>query len=125
MTKIIRTHTAPQAIGPYSQAVESGNILFVSGQIPLNPETGEIEGSSVSEQTERVILNILAILEAAGYTLKNVVKTTCILSDMKDFQEMNTMYNKYFGDVLPARSTYAVKDLPKGARIEIESVAIK
>ena len=125
MKRIISTSKAPEAIGPYSQAIEANNMLFISGQISLHPETGEIIGETTGEQTEQVLRNLSAVLEAAGYTLENVVKTTCMLDNMDDFQEMNAVYNHYFGDVLPARAAFEVSSLPKRVKIEIDAIAVK
>lgn len=122
--KKVETKMAPAAIGPYSQAVIAGNLVFTSGQIPLNPETGVIEGTNIKEQTERVCKNLEAVLSAAGVTLENAVKTVCFLSDMSDFTEFNEVYSKYFVGK-PARSCVAVKDLPKGALVEVEVIAEK
>ena len=122
MSNKIYTKNAPEAIGPYSQAVVVGNLVFTSGQIPLNPETGEIVGTTVTEQTKRVCENLSAVLEAAGTSLENVVKTVCFLSNMSDFAEFNEEYAKFFTGK-PARSCVAVKDLPKNALLEIEVVA--
>jgi 2-iminobutanoate/2-iminopropanoate deaminase len=121
MMKVIQTNAAPAAIGPYSQAIVSGNMVFTSGQIPLSAD-GQIAGSSITEQTEQVIKNLGAVLEAAGTALTKVVKTTCFLADMNDFAAFNEVYAKYFTGK-PARSTVAVKQLPKGALAEIEAVA--
>ncbi|MBQ5451384.1 MAG: RidA family protein [Bacteroidales bacterium] len=121
----IHTDNAPKAIGPYSQAVKAGNMLFVSGQIPIDPKTGELSSGTIQEQTKLVLTNIGAILKAAGYGYENVVKTTCLLADIKDFQDMNGVYAEFFKQNPPARSAFAVKDLPKGARLEIEVIAIK
>ncbi|MGA9946005.1 MAG: RidA family protein [Candidatus Cybelea sp.] len=119
----IATRHAPQPIGPYSQAVQSGGELYCSGQIPLDPETGEIVPGDAGVQTERVIENLGAILCAAGYHFEDVVKTTVFLVDMNDFPAVNAVYEKYFGASKPARSTVAVVALPRGARVEIECVA--
>ena len=121
----IHTDNAPKAIGSYSQAVKAGNMLFVSGQIPIDPKTGELSSGTIQEQTKLVLTNIGAILKAAGYGYENVVKTTCLLADIKDFQDMNGVYAEFFTQNPPARSAFAVKDLPKGARLEIEVIAIK
>jgi 2-iminobutanoate/2-iminopropanoate deaminase len=123
--EIIHTDNAPKAIGPYSQAVKSGNMLFVSGQIPIDPKTGELSSGSISEQTKLVLTNIGEILKAAGYGYENVVKTTCLLANISDFADMNKVYAEYFKENPPARSAFAVKDLPKGARLEIEVMAAK
>ena len=120
--KKVQTNNAPSAIGPYSQAVVAGNLVFTSGQIPLNPETGVIEGENITQQTHRVCKNLEAVLVAAGSSLKNVVKTTCFLADMADFTAFNEVYAQYFTEK-PARSCVAVKELPKGALVEVEAVA--
>jgi 2-iminobutanoate/2-iminopropanoate deaminase len=120
--KVIQTNAAPAAIGPYSQAVVSGNLVFTSGQIPLSPQDGQVSGSSISEQTEQVIKNLAAVLEAAGSSFAKAVKTTCFLADMNDFAAFNEVYAKYFTGK-PARSTVAVKQLPKNVLVEIEAVA--
>lgn len=124
MAKRVTTNKAPEAIGPYSQAMVVGDLIFTSGQIPLNPETGAIEGENVIEQTHRVCKNLDAVLSAAGGSLKSAVKTVCFLSDMDDFAAFNSVYAQYFTEK-PARSCVAVKDLPKGAMVEIEVVAEK
>jgi len=124
MKKIIFTEKAPKAIGPYSQAVEVNGTLYISGQVPLNPETGKMP-EGIKEQTEQVMKNIGAILEAAGYTFDNVVKSTCLLSDMDNFQVMNEVYGSYYKENPPARAAYGVVKLPLGALIEIETIAIK
>ncbi|MBO7439734.1 MAG: RidA family protein [Bacteroidales bacterium] len=123
MKNIIHTDNAPKAIGPYSQAVMAGGMLFVSGQIPINPQTGELSTADISEQTKLVMDNIGAILKAAGLSYENIVKTTCLLADINDFAAMNKVYAEYFPTNPPARSAFAVKDLPKGARLEIEVIA--
>ena len=125
MKKVIHTDNAPKAIGPYSQAIEAGGMLFVSGQIPINPQTGELSNGTIQEQTKLVMDNIGAILKAAGLAYENIVKTTCLLADISDFAEMNKVYAEYFKENPPARSAFAVKDLPKGARLEIEVMAAK
>ncbi len=122
---IISTDKAPKAIGPYSQAVETGNMLFVSGQIPIDPKTNQLSEGTIKEQTRLVLENIGEILKAAGYDYENVVKTTCLLSDIKDFGDMNEVYAEFFKTNPPARSAFAVKDLPKGAKLEIEAIAAK
>ena len=124
MSNKIKTNNAPAAIGPYSQAVVTGNLVFTSGQIPLNPETGVLEGSGITEQTHRVCKNLEAVLVAAGSSLKSVVKTVCFLADMADFAEFNEVYAQYFTEK-PARSCVAVKALPKGALVEVEVIAEK
>lgn len=125
MKKVIDTLNAPVAIGPYSQAVEANGILFISGQIPIVPETGKIIEGGIKEQTQQVFRNIGAILDEAGYEFKNIVKSTCLINDMADFKAMNEAYSGYFPDNKPARAAYAVKDLPMGALIEIETIAVK
>ena len=122
---IISTDKAPKAIGPYSQAVETGNMLFVSGQIPIDPKTNQLSEGTIKEQTRLVLENIGEILKAAGYGYENVVKTTCLLSDIKYFGDMNEVYAEFFKTNPPARSAFAVKDLPKGAKLEIEAIAAK
>ena len=125
MKKIIKTPDAPAAIGPYSQAVEINNMLFISGQIPINPQTGKLIEGGITEQTEQVLRNISAILDAAGYTFSDVVKSTCLLSDMTGFKAMNDIYSRYYTIDQPARAAFAVKELPMGALIEIETIAVK
>ena len=123
--KTIQTAKAPQAIGPYSQAVVAGNMVFTAGQIPLDPETMElVGGDDVAAQTERVLENVKAILEAAGASLQSVVKTTVFLADMNDFAAMNAVYARYFGDHRPARSTVQAAGLPKNVKVEIDTIAI-
>ena len=122
MLKTIYTPKAAAAIGPYSQAVVCGDMLFTSGQIPVNPETGEIAGETISEQAEQVMKNIGAVLEEAGTNFENAVKTTCFLADMGDFQVFNEVYAKYFVNK-PARSCVAVKTLPKNVLCEVEVIA--
>ncbi|MCR5362634.1 MAG: RidA family protein [Bacteroidales bacterium] len=121
--KTISTTSAPQAIGPYSQAIQVGQFIYTSGQIPLNPATGTIVESGISEQTKQSLSNIKAVLEAAGTKMSNVVKTTVFLADMNDFAAMNEVYATFFSEPFPARSAVAVKTLPKGALVEIEVVA--
>lgn len=123
MFKYINTEKAPAAVGPYSQAVRAGNMLYASGQIPLVPESGSIQAEDVAGQTEQVCNNVGRVLEAGGMTFKNVVKTTCFLADMSDFAAFNEVYAKYFTSK-PARSCVAVKQLPKNALCEIEVIAI-
>lgn len=122
---IVSTNEAPAAIGPYSQAVEAGGFLFLSGQIPLDPVTGEMCGDTVAAQTAQVLKNMQGVLRASGLSLSNVVKTTIFLADMRDFSAVNEVYAGYFSAAPPARSTVAVKGLPKGALVEIEAVAWK
>ena len=125
MKTIISTEHAPSAVGPYSQAVEANGTLFVSGQIPINPETGTIIGENIQIQTEQVMQNIGAILEEAGYSYSDVVKCTCLLDDMDNFKAMNEVYAKYFTSGQPARAAFGVVSLPLGVKIEIEAIAIK
>lgn len=125
MKKIIATENAPQAIGPYSQAVACGNFLFTSGQLGLDPKTGNFVEGGVTEQTEQVIRNLKAVLEKAGFSLENVVKTTCFLADMNDFSAMNEVYRKHFTGDYPARSAVAIKTLPKNGLVEIEAICCK
>lgn len=124
MSSKVQTNKAPAAIGPYSQAMVVGNLIFTSGQIPLNPETGVIEGNNIKEQTHRVCKNLKAVLEAAGGSLDKAVKTTCFLDDMADFTAFNEVYAEYFTGK-PARSCVAVKNLPKNALVEVEVIAEK
>ncbi len=124
MKKIINTTKAPQAIGPYSQAVEMNGMLFVSGQVPIDPATGKVVEGGITEQTEQVMKNISAILLEAGYTFENVVKSTCLLSDMSNFAAMNAVYSKYYPENPPARAAFAVKELPLGVLVEIETIAL-
>jgi 2-iminobutanoate/2-iminopropanoate deaminase len=125
MKKIISTANAPQAIGPYSQAVEANNTLYISGQIAINPETGKLIEGDIKEQTELVLKNIGTILEAAGYAYSDVVKSTCLLSDMNNFAAMNEVYASIYPTEAPARAAYQVVKLPLGALIEIETIAVK
>jgi len=122
MKKVISTTKAPSAIGPYSQAIQVGNLVYTSGQLPIDPTTGElVEG--IKEQTRQSLLNVKAIIEEAGLTMGNVVKTTVFMADMNDFADMNAVYAEFFSEPYPARSAVAVKTLPKGALVEIEVVA--
>ncbi len=123
MLEKILTLAAPAPIGPYNQAIRAGDFVFCSGQIPLDPATGELVGDDVAAQTHQVMKNVAAVLEAASATFANVVKTTIFLVDMNDFAAVNAAYGGYFTDVAPARSTVAVAALPRGARVEIEVVA--
>lgn len=125
MKKVIATSKAPAAIGPYSQAIETDGFVFLSGQIPINPATGEIVEGGIKEQTTQVFENISNVLAEAGLTMENVVKTTVFLADISLFAEMNEVYARYFSGDYPARSAFAVKQLPKGALVEIESIAVK
>ncbi|MBP8637993.1 MAG: RidA family protein [Dictyoglomi bacterium] len=124
MKKVISTDKAPKAIGPYSQAIDAGNFIFISGQIPVDPVTGEIK-SDIKGATVQIMENIKAILENAGLNLSSVIKTTVFLTDMEDFKEFNSVYGSFFEKDPPARSTVAVEELPRGVRIEIEAVAYK
>ena len=124
--KIIYSDHAPEAIGPYSQAVEAqGAICFVSGQLPIDPATGQFAGDSIEEQTEQALKNIQAILEAGGLTMANVVKTTVLLKDIADFGAMNEVYARFFERECPARAAFQVAAIPKGALVEIEAVAVR
>ena len=123
--KIIKTAKAPKAVGPYSQAVEAGGMLFISGQIPLDPETGKIVEGGIEEQTAQVLKNIQIILSAAGYRKRDVVKSTCLLEDMDDFQAMNEVYGDFYNEDPPARAAYGVVKVPLGEKIEIETIAVK
>jgi len=123
--QFVSTDKAPAAIGPYSQAIVAGKLIYTAGQIPLDPATMEMVGSNVTEQTDQVFKNLKAVLEAAGAGLGAVVKTTVFLADMADFQAMNEVYASYFGDHKPARAAVQAAALPKGALVEIEAVAIK
>lgn len=125
MKKVIATQKAPAAIGPYSQAIEINGTLFLSGQIPVDPTTGEFVAGGIKEQTEQSFKNIKAILAEAGLTIDNVVKTTVLLADIADFAEMNEVYATQFTGAFPARSAFAVKALPKGALVEIEVIAVR
>lgn len=125
MKKVISTTNAPAAIGPYSQAIEVNGMLFISGQIPIDPATGEIVAGGITEQTTQSFKNIRAILTEAGYTFDNVVKTTVFLSDMADFAAMNAVYAQQFSGDFPARSAVAVKTLPKNVLVEVETIAAK
>ena len=124
MKKTIKTNTAPAAIGPYSQAVQAGNMLFVSGQLGLDPATGDFAEGGVAAQTAQSFKNIKAILAEAGYTMADIVKTTVFLTDMSDFAEVNEIYAGQFEGTYPARSAIAVKTLPKNGLVEIEVVAV-
>jgi 2-iminobutanoate/2-iminopropanoate deaminase len=125
MKKIIRTNLAPDAVGPYSQAVEVNGTLYISGQIPLDPKTGAIVDGGIAAHTTQVMENIGAILREAGYGFEDVVKSTCLLSDMANFKAMNEVYARYYPDNQPARAAFAVKELPLGVLIEIETIAVK
>ena len=121
--KIIITSGAPAPIGPYSQAVQSGALLFISGQIPINPATGNIEATNITDETKQVMLNLKAVLEESGMGFNNIVKTTIFLSDMALFAQVNEEYGKYFTGNYPARETVAVKGLPKNVNVEISAIA--
>lgn len=121
----IHTVSAPAAIGPYSQAVQAGNTVYVSGQIPIDPATGAFAGEDIATQTRQSLTNIKVILEEAGYTMADVVKTTVLLADMGDFAAMNAVYAEFFTEPYPARAAFQVAALPKAAKVEIECVAVK
>lgn len=125
MKRVIDTKNAPAAIGPYSQAIEINGTLYISGQIPVNPSSAKVVEGGIVEQTEQVMKNIGAILEAAGYNYSDVVKSTCLLASMDDFKAMNEVYGSYYKENPPARAAFAVKALPKGVLVEIETVAVK
>lgn len=126
MFNAVHTDNAPAAIGPYSQAVKcSGEMIFVSGQLPIDPATGSFPAEDIAAQTRQSLTNVKAILEAAGYTCADVVKTTVLMADIADFAAMNAVYAEFFTTPCPARAAFAVKDLPKGALVEIECVACK
>lgn len=125
MKKIINTEKAPKAIGPYSQAVEANGMLFISGQVPMDPKTGKVVEGGIQEQTEQVMKNIEAILVEAGYSFENVVKSTCLLDNMDNFVAMNEVYAKYYPQNPPARAAYGVVKLPLGVMVEIETIAVK
>ncbi len=125
MKKIVSTDKAPKAIGPYSQAIEVNGTLYISGQVPIDPAIGKLVEGGIKEQTEQVMKNIGAILNAAGLNYSNVVKSTCLLSDMDNFAAMNEVYSRYYTSEMPARAAYGVVKLPLGALIEIETIAVK
>lgn len=125
MKRIIKTNKAPAAIGPYSQAIEVNGTLYIAGQVPLNPVTMKLVDGGIAEQTTQVLENIGAILKEAGYGYSDVVKSTCLLSDMANFKAMNEVYSRYYPENSPARAAFAVKELPLGALIEIETIAVK
>ena len=124
MKKVVHSKIAPEAIGPYSQAIKANGFLFVSGQIPLNPKTGEVVEGNAEEQTKQALNNLKAILEAENLTLENVVKTTVLLKDMNDFNLVNETYAKYFSKQPPARACFEVSRLPKDVKVEIEAIAV-
>lgn len=123
MKEIISTESAPGAIGPYSQAIKSGGLIFCSGQIPIDPATGNFVSENIAEQTEQVLKNLDAVLQAAGSSLEGVVKTTVFLADMNDFAEMNEVYGRFFSENKPARATVQAARLPRDARVEIDCIA--
>ncbi len=125
MHQTIHTEQAPAAIGPYSQAIQAGDLLFVSGQIPIAPATGALAGADITAQTRQSLTNVSRILEAAGYSCADVVKTTVLLANIEDFAAMNAVYAEFFTDNKPARAAFAVRDIPKGALVEIEAIACK
>ncbi len=124
MKEIISTENAPGAIGPYSQAIKTGNMVFCSGQIPIDPKTGDFVSDDVAEQTEQVIVNLKAVLEAAGASIGDVVKTTVFMTDMSEFAAMNEVYGKHFVENKPARATVQAARLPRDARVEIDCIAV-
>lgn len=125
MKKTINTSNAPAAIGPYSQAIEANGILYISGQVPIDPATAKVVDGGIVEQTQQVMKNINAILTEAGYSFSDVVKSTCLLSDMTNFAKMNEIYGSYYSVNPPARAAFAVKELPLGVLVEIETIAVK
>lgn len=125
MKNVLNTEKAPAAIGPYSQGIEANGMIFLSGQLPINPATGAFPEGGIQEQTRQSLLNAQAILQSAGLDLCNVVKTTVLLSDIANFGPMNEVYAEFFAQPFPARSAFAVRDLPKGALVEIECIAAK
>ena len=124
MKEIIATDKAPRAIGPYSQAVRAGNLVFASGQIPIDPATGEFVAGGIAEQTEQVLKNLTEVFAAAGVEMDQIVKTTVFLVDMNEFSAMNEVYGKFFGDTPPARATVQAARLPRDAKVEIEAIAV-
>jgi len=125
MKKVINTKNAPAAIGPYSQAIETNGTIYISGQVPINPATSKVVDGGIVEQTKQVMKNIEAILTEAGYSFSDVVKSTCLLSDMSNFASMNEIYGSYYSENPPARAAFAVKELPLGVLVEIETIAVK
>ncbi len=125
MKKIIFTEKAPKAVGPYSQAVEMNGTLYIAGQVPLDPQSMKVVEGGIKEQTQQVLKNVGAILEAAGYTYSDVVKSTCLLANMGDFKLMNEVYAQFYSENPPARAAFAVKELPLGVLIEIETIAMR
>lgn len=124
MKKIIQTHQAPTAIGPYSQAIQHGNWLFVSGQIPLDPASGNVVSGDIKAQTRQVLNNLQAIIHASGLTLQQVVKCTCFLKNMNEFREFNEVYTEFFGSILPARECVEVSRLPRDVLVEVSAIAV-
>ncbi len=125
MKKVVRSDGAPAAVGPYSQAISSGNLVFCSGQLGLDPATGRLAGGSAKEQVRRCLLNLEAVLTAAGLSMSDVVKTTIFLVDMEEFKDVNEVYAAFFDECPPARSTVGVSSLPLGARVEVEAIAFR
>lgn len=125
MNKAIQTPNAPAAIGPYSQAVAAGNTVYVSGQLPINPATGEFAGADITSQTRQSLTNIRSILEANGMSMADVVKVTVLMADIAEFADMNKVYAEFFSEPFPARAAYQVAALPKAAKVEIEAIAVK
>lgn len=125
MRQVIHSSFAPEAIGPYSQAIETDQFIFTSGQIPINPKTGKIEGATIEAQAEQVMQNIKSILAECGIGMDRIVKTTCFLADLADFAAFNEVYGKYFPEAAPARSCFQVAALPMGAKLEVECIAAK
>ena len=125
MKRLVHTEKAPKAVGPYSQAIEINGMLFISGQIAIDPATAKLIDGGIREQTELVLKNIGHILNEAGYDYSHVVRSTCLLSDMNDFAAMNEVYSRFYIDIRPARATFAAKGLPLGALVEIETMAVK
>jgi len=123
--RAISTSAAPSAVGPYSQAIATEDLVFCSGQVGLDPQTGDLAEGGIEGQTERALKNLEAVLDAAGCSMADVVKTTCFLADIGDFATFNTIYARFFPDPPPARSTFAVATLPKAARVEVEAVAVR
>jgi len=123
--RAIKTTNAPAAVASYSQAIDTGSLVFLAGQIGLDPQSGEIVEGGIEAEAERALRNLMAVLDAAGLSMNDVVKTTCFLADINDFAAFNAVYGKFVGDPPPARSTFAVAALPKGARVEIEAVAAR
>ena len=125
MKKVINTKNAPAAIGPYSQAIEVNGTLYISGQVPVDPATAKVVEGGIVEQTKQVMKNIEAILDEAGYSFSDVIKSTCLLSDMSSFASMNEIYGSYYKENPPARAAFAVKELPLSVMVEIETIAVK